>query len=197
MTSAAFDMEQDCKEEKRLWKVLDRTYLYRDAWLTARKDRVRLPNGNVIPNYYVLEYPDWVNTIAITKDRKFVFVRQYRHGIGEVRYELCGGVCDKEDASPLESARRELQEETGYGNGRWSPFMVLSANPSTMNNLTYTFLATDVEPVSAPHQEATEDLSVHLLAREEVLGLLRSDQIRQALHAAALWKYMSDESALR
>ena len=146
-------MEQDYKEKSRLWKVLDRTYLYRDAWLTARKDRVQLPNGNIIPSYYILEYPNWVNTIAITKDRKFIFVRQYRHGIEEVRYELCAGVCDKEDASPLESARRELWEETGYGNGHWSPFMVMSANPSTMNNLTYTFLATDVEPISAPHQE--------------------------------------------
>ena len=73
-------MEQDYKEKSRLWKVLDRTYLYRDAWLTARKDRVQLPNGNIIPNYYILEYPNWVNTIAITKDRKFIFVRQYRHG---------------------------------------------------------------------------------------------------------------------
>ena len=142
-------MEQDYKEKSRLWKVLDRTYLYRDAWLTARKDKVQLPNGNIIPNYYILEYPNWVNTIAITKDRKFIFVRQYRHGIEELRYELCAGVCDKEDASPLESARRELWEETGYGNGHWSPFMVMSANPSTMNNLTYTFLATDVEPISA------------------------------------------------
>ena len=61
-------MEQDYKEKSRLWKVLDRTYLYRDAWLTARKDRVQLPNGNIIPNYYILEYPNWVNTIAITKD---------------------------------------------------------------------------------------------------------------------------------
>ena len=103
---------------------------------------------------------------------------------------MCAGVCDKEDASPLESARRELWEETGYGNGHWSPFMVLSANPSTMNNLTYTFLATDVEPISTPHQEATEDLSIHLLMREEVLDLLRTDKIRQSLHAAALWKYM-------
>ena len=68
--------------------------------------------------------------------------------------------------------------------------MTLSANPSTMNNLTYTFLATDVEPVSAPHQEATEDLTIHLLTRDEVLDLLRSDQIRQSLHAAALWKYL-------
>ena len=78
-------MEQDYKEKGRLWKVLNRSYIYRDAWLTARKDTVQLPNGNIIPNYYILEYPNWVNTIAITKDQKFIFIRQYRHGIEEVR----------------------------------------------------------------------------------------------------------------
>ncbi|MDR2805091.1 MAG: NUDIX hydrolase, partial [Dysgonamonadaceae bacterium] len=66
-----------------------------------------------------MEYPDWINVIAINKAKQFVFVKQYRHGIGSVHFELCAGVCEKEDASPLISAQRELMEETGYGNGVW------------------------------------------------------------------------------
>ena len=46
-------------------------------------DKVELPTGAIIDEYYVLEYPDWVNTIAITKDGMFVFVRQYRYAIGK------------------------------------------------------------------------------------------------------------------
>lgn len=187
-------METDVKEEKRMWKVLKSEYLYRDTWLTARKDTVQLPNGNIIPSYYILEYPEWVNTLAITKDHKFIMIRQYRHGLQEVRYELCAGVCDPEDASPLDAAKRELLEETGYGNGNWKQDIVLCANPSTMTNHTYMFLATDVELVSAPHPEASEDLSVHLLTYEEVLELLQTDQIKQSLHAAQLWKYMATEA---
>ena len=68
-------------EEKKV-KVLQSEYLFNRPWLTVRRESIVLPNGNPVPEYYVLEYPEWVNTIAITRDRKFVFIRQYRHGLG-------------------------------------------------------------------------------------------------------------------
>lgn len=178
------------------WKVLKSEYLAHEPWFTVRREEVELPTGNKIPEYYIFEYPDWVNVIAITKEKKFVFVSQYRHGLGRAAYELCAGVCEKEDASPLLSAQRELEEETGYGNGNWTAFMEISVNPSTHTNMTYCFLATDVEPITAQHLEATEDLTVHLLTLDEVIELLRKDQIKQALHAAPLWKYLAENQLL-
>ena len=77
------------------WQVVSSKYLFRRPWLTVRCDDMLLPNGNHIPEYYILEYPDWVNTIAITREGKFVFVRQFRPGIGKQLYELCAGVCEK------------------------------------------------------------------------------------------------------
>lgn len=50
------------------WKTLSQKYLIVKPWLTARVDKVELPTGAIIDEYYVLEYPDWVNTIAITKE---------------------------------------------------------------------------------------------------------------------------------
>lgn len=102
-------------DSEKPWEVISSEYLHKNLWLTVRKDHVVLPNGNHIPSYYILEYPNWVNTIAITRDGQFVFIRQYRHGLQKTSYELCAGVCEKEDASPLVSAQRELLEETGYG----------------------------------------------------------------------------------
>ena len=58
-----------------------------------------------------------------------------------------------------------------------------------MNNLTYCYLATDVEPVDTQHLEATEDLTVHLLTVDEVRQLLMNDEVKQSLMAAPLWKY--------
>ena len=95
------------EEKNKAWKTVSSKYLFRRPWLTVRCEDMLLPNGNHIPEYYILEYPDWVNTIAITKDGQFVFVRQYRPGIERTCYELCAGVCEKEDASPLVSAQRE------------------------------------------------------------------------------------------
>ena len=104
-------MENAITEEGK-WEVLDSEYLFRRPWLTVRHDTVRLPDGRINPEYYVLEYPDWINVLAITEDGKFVLERQYRHGLGKTCYEIPAGVIEKGE-TPLEAARRELQEETG------------------------------------------------------------------------------------
>lgn len=178
-------------DEERPWKVLNSRYLIKRPWLTARCDCVELPDGLQMPEYYVLEYPDWVNTLAITKGGKFLMIRQYRHGIRKTCYELCAGVCEPTDNDPLDAAKRELLEETGYGNGEWSLFMTLSANTSTMNNLTYCYLAVGVEKIAEQNLEKTEDITVHLLTVEEVRILLSENKILQSLMAAPLWKYMA------
>lgn len=124
-------------------EILSSEYIIRRPWLTARRDSLRYAGGKVNPEYYVLEYPDWVNVIAITNEGDFVMVRQYRHGLGQTATELCAGVIEPGE-EPLHAAQRELEEETGYTGGSWSLQCVISANPSTTNNLTYCFLATGV-----------------------------------------------------
>lgn len=178
------------KNDERHWKILRSDYLFEEPWLTVRRDCVRLPTGAEIPDFYVLEYPTWVNTVAVTREGKFIFVKQYRHGIRETCYEICAGVCENGE-NPLAAAQRELLEETGYGNGKWSLLTTVAANPGAMTNFTHCFLALDVEKIAMPHLDRTEDLSVHFLTREEVRGLLERDEIKQALMAAPLWKYFA------
>ncbi len=180
-------------EEQKIekWKLLHSEYIAREPWFTARRDEVQLPNGNIIPTYYVLEYPAWVCVIALTREGKMIMERQYRHGLGRVSYEICAGVVDAEDQSPLAAAKRELLEETGFGNGHWESYMIVSANPGTHNNLTYCFLATDVEKVEERHLEPTEDIAVELLLPEQVKHMLSENKIVQATQAAALWKYFA------
>lgn len=173
------------------WKKLASEYIYQSQWLTVRKDRVELPKGPVLPSFYVLEYPDWVNVTGITKEGQLILVRQYRHGLERVSYELCAGICDATDVSPLETAKREMLEETGYGGGHWQEWMVVSANPGTHSNLTWCYLATGLELLEEPHLEETEELTVHLFSPDEVKELLQKGGIVQALHAAPLWKYFA------
>ncbi|MDE7374920.1 MAG: NUDIX hydrolase, partial [Odoribacter sp.] len=90
------------KQEIEPWKVLSSEYIAREPWFTVRKEKVQLPNGSVIPSYYVLEYPAWINVIAVTSDGRLVMERQYRHGLARADYELCAGVVDPTDATPLD-----------------------------------------------------------------------------------------------
>jgi 8-oxo-dGTP pyrophosphatase MutT (NUDIX family) len=172
------------------WKVLTSEYVARKTWYTVRVDRVELPNGTVIPEYWVSEYVPWVNVVALTPDDRVVLVRQYRHGLGQVHYEIPAGTTDPGDPSFEAGARRELLEETGYGGGRWSLLTTLSANPALQNNLAYTFLAEGVTLQRTPSPEASEDLRVHLVPLSDIEGLIDSGGFVQALHIAPLLRLL-------
>ena len=171
------------------WRVLTSEYVGREPWYTVRVDRVQLPSGTIIPKYWISEYPPWVNVVAVTADDRVVLIRQYRHGVGAVHFEIPAGSTDPEDTSLESAARRELLEETGYGGGTWSPLMTLSANPALQNNLTYTFLANGVTAgVASP--DDSEDLRVHLVPLAEIETLIDEGGFVQALHAAPLMKLL-------
>lgn len=174
--------------DDRKWKVLSSEYLMRRPWLTVRREHVLMPNGAEAPEFYVLEYPDWVNVVAIDKEGKMVMIRQYRHGVQRTDYELCAGVIEAGE-DPEAAARRELLEETGFGGGRWSLLYRIAPNPSTQTNFTHCFLAMGVERIQEQELDGGEDITVHQLEQEEVLEMIRNNNIIQALMLAPLWKY--------
>ena len=182
-------------DEDRKWKTLDSTRLFDRPWLTVRRDKVQLPGGQINDEFYVLEYPDWVNVIAITEEGLFVMEKQYRHGIGQVSFEICAGVIE-EGETPLEAAKRELLEETGYGEGEWEESMVICGNASTTNNFTHSFIAKGVKKISSQNLDRTEDIEPVLMNAEQVKELLYSDSVKQALMAAPLWKFFANEGLL-
>ncbi|MBU0290017.1 NUDIX hydrolase [Hallella sp. CLA-AA-H145] len=172
------------------WEVLDSEYVFKRPWLTARRDHVKLPTGAEINDFYVLEYPDFCNVVAITKDNKFLMECQYRHAQHLTAIEIPAGCVEKGETS-LEAAQRELYEETGYGGGQWTKLMTISPNPGACNNYCHCYLALGVERVSTQHLESTEDIKMVFLEQDEVARMLRNDEFHQALMAAPLWKYFA------
>jgi ADP-ribose pyrophosphatase len=168
------------------WQKLSTKYLVKEKWATLRVDTVKLQTGVVKDDYYVLEYPNWVNAIALTRDNKVILVRQYRHAADIISLEVPGGVIDGDEA-PEEAVKRELLEETGYSFDQAELIATLYPNPATSNNVTYTYLLTGGVKTHEQHLDEHEILNVEEYSIEEVKQLLKDNKIDQALHAAALF----------
>ncbi len=139
-----------------------------------------------IAPFYVLEYPDWVQIVALDVDDQIILVEQYRHGLGVVSLELPGGGMEAADAGPLEAAARELAEETGCVAGSLRLIASLSPNPASHNNRVHVVLAQGVERTKAPEQDPTERLNVLRKPVSEVVRLALGGQMVQAIHVASL-----------
>lgn len=168
------------------WKVLESNYLVRAPWAVLRKDVCQMPNGHVVPEYYVLEYPDWANVVALTSEGQFILVKQYRHGAGKVFLEIPGGVID-EGETAREAATREMLEETGYEFESFEELCQLYPNPATSNNITTTFLARGGVKKQEQALDSQEEIEVLLASSDELKELLFKNKFGQSLHASALF----------
>ena len=168
------------------WKVLESEYLFKQPWLTVRQDKCELPNGKIMPAFYVLEYPTWVSAFALTKDNKVVMIKQYRHGIEEITTEVPGGVVDQGEDSET-AIRRELMEETGYEFESLEFLGKVCANPSTGDNYLHMYLARGGEKVADQKLDETEDVEVVIYTIDEVKKLLRENKILQSLHVSCIF----------
>lgn len=168
------------------WKTINSNYIIQRPWATLRVDKLEMPNGNIKEEYYVLEYPTWVNMVALTEDNEIIFVKQYRHGAGQIMVELPAGVVE-ENEDPEIAARRELLEETGYAFDQITYVCELFANPATSGNITYTYLLTGGRKVQEQDLDPSEDIEVVLMDLEEAKQFLFENKIGQALHSSALF----------
>jgi ADP-ribose pyrophosphatase len=173
--------------ENMNWKTLKSEYLFKDLWFTVRKDTCERPDGKIVSPYYVYEFPTWVTAVALTKDGKFIFERQYRHALGLTMYEIPGGCVDDTDRDLQFAIEREMLEETGYRFDKVEYLGKTSANPSTHNNYMHFFLATGGEKLAQQHMDDNEDIEVELKSIDEVKLLLRENRIVQSMHITALF----------
>lgn len=159
------------------WRLLDSIYSFSDRWLRLRSDTVRLPSGSTLTPYHVIEAADWVNVVAISDTGCIILVEQYRHAVTRVMLEIPAGHIDPSEA-PEAAARRELQEETGYGGGTWHRLGALHPAASRFNNEVHSFLALGVTKVAPPALEESENLHVHEIPWPEFVAGLRAGELR-------------------
>lgn len=173
-------------QELQAWKQINSRYIHREKWFNLRADKVLKGNGQTMDPYYVLEYSHWVNVMPITTDGRVVLVRQYRYALGDFSIELPGGIMDAHETNPLEAARRELLEETGYACGTIEEVAVLATNPATHNNRLHCYLATNCSYAQAVSLDENEEIEVLLVEVDELVNMLRNNKILQSLHVCSM-----------
>ena len=164
------------------WKILESHHLHKNV----RIDKCELPDGKVIDGF-VLEYGDWATIVALTKEQEVVLVRQYRHGAQKVILELPGGAMEDRDESPLQGARRELLEETGYASDQFIQVGCVSPNPANQTNLIYSFLALDAQKVADQHLDETEEIEVVLKPLDEVIAMAKNGELLQSMQVSTIF----------
>jgi 8-oxo-dGTP pyrophosphatase MutT (NUDIX family) len=167
------------------WDVLRSEIMFRCGIFAVRRNHSRAESSGQTYDFHVLETADFVNVVPLTADRQVVLVRQFRHGIRELTLEVPAGLIDVAGEAPIDAARRELREETGYAAARIEPLGVIHPNPAIMNNRCHMFVAHDVELVGTPQWDGTEELIVETVGVDQIPELIRSGTVSNALTLVA------------
>jgi 8-oxo-dGTP pyrophosphatase MutT (NUDIX family) len=185
-------MIDDNTENKHLiWQEESRRDVFRTRVFTVRENSARSPMGEP-GTFTVLDAPDWAIVIPVLEqagERRFVMVRQWRHGAETLSLEFPGGVFEKGE-EPAAAAARELREETAYRPGKIQKLAEMSPNPAIMANRVHFFLAEDLRPVGNQELDADEYVDVVLVSPEDILRDMGRPPYIHALMAAALALYL-------
>jgi len=141
----------------------------------------------------VLEAPDWVNVLALTEDKKVLLVRQFRFGTAHITTEIPAGLVDPGE-EPLQTAQRELREETGYTSDKWSYLGYVEPNPAFLNNKCHHLMAENIVKSTEPDLDDGEDIEIELMDFQQIRDAVRNGVIDHVLALSAfsrlphLWK---------
>jgi ADP-ribose pyrophosphatase len=155
----------------------------------VRRDHKRSPRTGGLHDFFILECSSWVNVIALTPGGEIILIEQYRHGTESVELEIPGGVMDPGEASPLDTAVRELREETGYEGEEARIIGRILPNPAIQNNTAYTVL---VQRCVQRHQvqfDHAEDLVTRLESLDALPPLVAAGRIRHSLVVVAFYHF--------
>jgi 8-oxo-dGTP pyrophosphatase MutT (NUDIX family) len=167
------------------WRVTASRYIHKDRWIALRADDCLTADGVPITPYYVLEYPDWVEVVALDAEDNVLLVRQYRHAMAGFTIELPAGGMDPTDTDPCLAAARELLEETGCA-GVVSYVGDARPNAGTHANRVHTILARDVVQVAEPKEDPTERIERFWVPAAEAVRMALAGELVVAMQVGSL-----------
>lgn len=145
-------------------------------------------------NFFLVNSPDWITIIPVITDengnKSFLMVKQYRHGSDCITLEFPAGMVDPGEDS-LETAKRELLEETGYMADSIKQIGKVNPNPAFMTNSTTTFIAEGLKLVSGQDLDEHEEIEVVKVPVEQFRKKVGGEEVNSAITIQAYYFYLN------
>lgn len=161
------------------------------------KDKIRLPNGRIVDDYYSIELPEYVVIYAQKGDGKILFERQYKHALGSITLAVPGG-CIENGELPIDAAKREFLEETGYIANKWRFVNSFIVDGNKGCGKAYFYIADGLKKFAEPIADDMEESEIVFIEPELLLKAVLNGGILMlptaALVAIASHPYMAGEN---
>ncbi len=190
------------------WNLKHVNHLAQDEWIDFRSCDYELPDGSVIGPVYNFSKHSFAIIVATDEEGRFICVRQYRHGIDEVTTEFPAGAIEYKEKSDVPyitfdniiateddafaTAKRELQEETGFISDEWKHLMTAPSSATLSNSNVHIYCAKNCRKVSNQKLDETEFLNIELLSEEELCERMYHGDFKQTLHMLAYFLYKNN-----
>ncbi|OIK16307.1 NUDIX hydrolase [Bacillus sp. MUM 116] len=150
-------------------------------------DEVTLPNEEE-KTFSYLDFAKGVCVLPITEDNKVICLKQYRHAIKSWEWELPAGMIDEADLPPIETAKRELEEETGYSAEHWLDLGSFYPSPGSTSEEIFLFAAAGLT-ATEQNLENSEQIELHKINMEELKSLIKLGEFKHGAGLAAILRY--------
>lgn len=187
--------DRNKSDENLAWEEISTEHIVQDRWIDFRKSAYRYPDGRVFEPYYSYSRRDYVVIVASDTDGNYICVRQFRQGIKEVTTEFPAGGVERDDGreygatkaseETLDTAKRELMEETGYVSDEWEHLLTIPSNATIADNYATIFLAKNCRLAGEQNLDETEVLQIYKYTEDEIETMIQEGNFQQAVHVMA------------
>jgi ADP-ribose pyrophosphatase len=177
-------------DDKKLkkWMLVDKKTVWKSKWMAIEDRTYDLPNGKRLDGYYHLNRPDYVLVLAFDKKNRLMLEKQYRRGVDDFVYEVPAGAIDAGE-TPIEAAKRELKEETGYeAEGDWAQEIYTQAGFSSMKAYVVVLKITNTDGKHS--QEHDENIEFEMMTLEQVQEMIADGKVKDMGFLAAYGVWM-------
>ena len=153
------------------WRTINTETLVDDYHVSVKKNKVELPSGAVIDDFYTVTIPDAAMVAALTEDGRILLKSEFRYACGEEVIECPAGMVEPNE-EPMTTAVRELMEETGYSSNDWTYLGPTLESTSKLTNTMHLFLAKNAIRTSGQHLDPNEHVDVMCVSLEAAVEMV-------------------------